>query len=148
MKTQEQRTQSGPGGAEVIVLDRRDLRVAFAERPDLWQAGIPLFDRSIKIREQKLAYDWQEEEENVLWHDRPHWLFLLIPELGAAAVFALLYASATVTSGGRLLQAGLQSALETTVWLLLVAWGVTVIILAVNYFIDYYVVTNTRVTLP
>jgi CRP-like cAMP-binding protein/membrane protein YdbS with pleckstrin-like domain len=144
VKTQEQRTQAGPGGAEVIVLDRRDLQVAFSERPDLWRAGIPLFDRSIKIRVQKRAYDWQEEEENVLWRDRPHWLFLLIPELGAVVAFALLYALLLLLRTAAQ-QAGLLPGLKTTAWLL-AAWGVTSIILAINYFIDYYVVTNTRVT--
>jgi CRP-like cAMP-binding protein len=144
VKTSEQAGRTGPGGAEVIVLDRRDLQSAFAERPDLWHTGIPLFDRSIKIRKEKRAYKWLEEGENVLWRDRPHWLFLLAPELGAAVVFALLYVLLLLLRTAAQ-QAGLQSGLKTTAWLLAIAWGVTGILIAVNYFIDYYVVTNTRV---
>jgi CRP-like cAMP-binding protein len=144
VKTSEEAGRTGPGGAEVIVLDRRDLQSAFAERPDLWRTGIPLFDRSIKIREKKRAYKWLGEGENVLWRDRAHWLFLLAPELGATVVFALLYVLLLLLRTAAQ-QAGLLPGLKTTAWLLAIAWGVTGVIIAVNYFIDYYVVTNTRV---
>jgi len=144
VKTSEQAGRTGPGGAEVIVLDRRDLQSAFAERPDLWHTGIPLFDRSIKIREEKRAYKWLEEGENVLWHDRPHWLFLLAPELGAAAVFTGLYVLLwLLRTAAR--QAGLSASLPTIALLLAITWVATGIIIVVNYLIDYYVVTNTRI---
>jgi hypothetical protein len=145
VKTAKQADRTGPGGAEIIVLDRRDLQYAFTERPDLWHAGVPLFDRSIKIREEIRVFEWQEEEEKVLWRDRAHWLFLLLPELGAAAVFAGLYVLLILLKAAAE-QAGLQSALPTIAWLLAIAWGVTGGVIAINYFIDYYVVTNTRVT--
>jgi CRP-like cAMP-binding protein len=145
VKTAEQGTRSGPGGAEVIVLDRRDLQYAFSERPDLWHPGLPLFDRSRKIREEKRAYEWQDEGEKVLWHDRAHWLYLLLPELGAAAVFAVLYVLLLLVRTAAV-QAQLLPEFTTTAWLLAIAWGVTGTIIAINYFIDYYVVTNVRVT--
>jgi membrane protein YdbS with pleckstrin-like domain len=146
VKTQEQSTRSGPGGAEAIVLDRRDLQDAFAERPDLWRRqGLPLVDRSIKIRKDKYAYEWKNEGEKVLWQNRPHWLYLLAPELGATAVFAALYLLLQLLRTAAY-QAQLQSEFSTTAWLLVAAWAVTIGIIAVNYFIDYYVVTNIRVT--
>jgi CRP-like cAMP-binding protein len=145
VKTMEQAGRSGPGGAEVIVLDRRDLQYAFAERPDLWHPGLPLFDRSIRIRKEKRLYEWQDEEENVLWHDRAHWLYLLGPELGAAAVFAGLYVLLLLVRTAAV-QAGLLPEVTTAAWILAIAWGVTGTIIAINYFIDYYAVTNIRVT--
>ncbi len=94
-KGRDQVGRSGPGGAEVVVLDRRDLQIAFAERPDLWHAGIPLVDRTIQVKEEKRLYDWQDEGETVLWQDRAHWWFLLEPELvliGSVAGFlAIVY---------------------------------------------------------
>jgi CRP-like cAMP-binding protein len=145
VKTPEQSVRSGPGGAEVILLDRRDLQYAFDERPDLWRPGLPLVDRSIRIRKEKQLYEWQDAEEKVLWHDRAHWLYLLIPELVAAAGFAALYVLLLLVRAAAV-QAGLLPELTTTAWVLAIIWGLTGSIIAVNYFIDYYAVTNLRVT--
>jgi CRP-like cAMP-binding protein/membrane protein YdbS with pleckstrin-like domain len=140
-KSSEEDSQSGPAGAEVIVLDRRDLQFAFAERTDLWHPGVVLFDETVKEKAEKKRFDWLEEGEIVRWADRPYILWLLLPELGVlgAALLAL--------SLLRLMPYQLRASLATT-YLVCVLPGVLLaaVWVLVNYLDDYYVVTNLRVT--
>jgi CRP-like cAMP-binding protein/membrane protein YdbS with pleckstrin-like domain len=139
-KPSDEATPSGPDGTEVIILDRRDLQYAFAVRPDLWHPGVSLFDAMVRETVQKQRYDWLEEGEVVRWADRPHFLWLLLPELGVLSVALLAF------QFWRLVPQ-LHSSLATTylicvlpALLLAAAW------VLVNYLDDYYVVTNRRVT--
>ena len=133
--------QIGPDGAEAIVLDRRDLQFAFAERTDLWHPGVTLFDEMVKETVQKKRLDWLEEGELVRWASRPHILWLLLPELGVLALglLSVLFL--------KLLPTSIESSL-TTACLICVVPAVTLVAawVLVNYLDDYYVVTNLRVT--
>jgi membrane protein YdbS with pleckstrin-like domain len=140
-KSAEDDVQSGPSGAEVIILDRRDLQFAFAERPDLWHPGVILFDEMVKETEQKKRFDWLEEGEVVRWTSRPHILWLLLPELGILSLgsLALFFLS--------LLPPSVQSFLGTSALIcVLPAVALAAVWVLVNYFDDYYVVSNLRVT--
>jgi CRP-like cAMP-binding protein/membrane protein YdbS with pleckstrin-like domain len=140
-KASAEDTGSGPAGAELIILDRRDLQLAFTERTDLWRPGVILFDEMVKETARKKRFDWLEEGEIVRWADRPYILWLLLPEFGVllGALLALLFL--------RLMPPQIQTSLATTYLicvlpavLLAAAW------VLVNYLDDYYVVTNLRVT--
>ena len=132
---------SGPAGAELIILDRRDLQFAFAERSDLWRPGVSLFDEMVKETEHKKRFDWLDEGEIVRWAGRPYILWLLLPEFGVflAALLALLFL--------RLMPPQIQANLVTT-YLICVLPAVLLagVWVLVNYLDDYYVVTNLRIT--
>ena len=150
-KGRVQATRSGPGGAEVIVLDRRDLQIAFAERPDLWHPGIPLFDRTVQVKEEKRLYEWQDEGETVIWHDRAHWWFLLKQELvllaSVIALLVILFFLFRVLPVAETAAQAFQAALPSIVLLAFIfVVGPIGAIIAINYFIDYYAVTNIRIT--
>ena len=88
-------------GTEILSLDRRDLHVAFKERPDLWHPGIALYDEFERIREERPHYPWQEEGEVLIWRGRRHPFWLAAP-LGALVLafvilFGLLLAHRLVT---------------------------------------------------
>ena len=76
-------------GAEILTLDRRDLRNVFADHPDLWKAGVWLVDGSRQSAEPT-SYAWQQEGETVTWQGRKHLLWFLGPELMILLVFLLL----------------------------------------------------------
>ena len=131
----------GIEGAELIILDRRDLRHAFAEKPELWDNRIWLYDQSEQVKEERLIYEWQQEGEVVAWRGRGHWLWLAIP---VAALFAGLIAVLFLVG----LAAPIAGTLIETVLLLLtgLVFLPSGLYLSVNYFNDYYVITNRRVT--
>jgi CRP-like cAMP-binding protein len=138
--------QPGVAGAELLVLDRRDLKFAFAEQPTHWprstsgKPGIPLVDQMVYEKEETRRFDWLEEGEVPRWHARPHLLWLISPEaivlLAAILGFLLL----------RIVPAGAKEWLFTAYlvfglpFLLLVG-----IYILINYLNDYYVITNLRV---
>jgi CRP-like cAMP-binding protein/membrane protein YdbS with pleckstrin-like domain len=137
--SQEDVQHSGPDGAEAIILDRRDLQFAFAERPDLWHPGVGLFDDMVKETVRKKQFDWLEEGEIVRWDSRPHILWLLLPEFGVFSLallavwfWRLMSPQANLTTF--YLICVLPALLLAAMWVL------------VNYLDDYYVVTNRRVT--
>ncbi len=153
VRAPEQAGWSGPGGAEVIILDRRDLQYAFAERQRLWNTNqdIPLFRKSVWRTEEKHLYDWMDEGETVIWHDRAHWFWLLIPELAAIAAFTVfLLALLLIFEGLQTLIPSIGTLRPALLIAALILSGLIlapgVILIAVNYFLDYYVVTNRRVT--
>ena len=133
-------------GAELILLDRRDMQTAFGDRPELWPHDDWLVQRTIQIKEKKRPYFWMEEGETVLWQGRSHIFWLLTPLL-----------SVMLLIGGALLVlylAVLDEFLPTfgpNLWItMIIVIGLvvipTLIWLLVDYFNDYYVVTNRRVT--
>ena len=79
--------RSSVDGAELIILDRRDLQHAFADNPGLWREGIQLYDRVQAARATQPSFDWLEEEESIVWHGRGHWLWLA----GPLAVWGLTF---------------------------------------------------------
>jgi uncharacterized membrane protein YdbT with pleckstrin-like domain len=131
--------QSGVRGADILTLDRRDLEYAFAEKPDLWKRGISLFDNYQQTKEQKQRFAWQTEGEVIIWYGRPHmwWLIQPLLILGALAILMGLLARKAPSD---LLGAAF------TIWAIALGFlGLLAIAAVVNYYDDYYVVTNRRV---
>jgi CRP-like cAMP-binding protein/membrane protein YdbS with pleckstrin-like domain len=129
----------GVRGADVLTLDRRDLEYAFADRRDLWKRGIGLYDNYQKTKEEKRKYIWQTEGEVIVWNGRPHiwWLIQPLLILTAFAVLAWLLVQVAPSA--------LQSAAHT-IWILwLGVLGLIAVFAVVNYYDDYYIVTNKRV---
>ena len=137
----------GLKGAELIILDRRDLRNAFADRPDLWRSGVRLYDSVIEVKKKRPAFDWLQEDEVVIWSDRSHWLWLAGPLILLLLAFIVFVAFVIASEEF----AGLSSrlAMELTIAAVLVIGLIFVpslIWVFSNYFDDYYVVTNRRIT--
>lgn len=134
--------KSGLAGAEVILLDRRDLQYAFVEHPDLWPSSEPLVRDSKRIRVEKQPFDWMQEGEVLRWRGRPHVFWLIAPELVIVFLFLVLVLLVTAVD---------DSARQTTLAIAVaVISGVLIIPLAIwvayNYFDDYYAITTRRVT--
>jgi CRP-like cAMP-binding protein/membrane protein YdbS with pleckstrin-like domain len=142
------RTTAPPGaggldGAEIIILDRRDLQYAMAERPDLWHEGVWLFDSSVAVKEERPSFDWLEEGETVVRSDRPHWLWLAMPLVGVLLPYALVVLLVLFGEATSHWPRGLEIALlilGSLIFLPLAGW------ITFNYYDDYYAVTNRRVT--
>jgi CRP-like cAMP-binding protein len=150
---------SGPNldGAVVIILDRRDLQYAFADKQGLWRnSGVWLYREARVRKEAQPAYEWIQEGETVLWQGRSHLLWLLIPLFALALFWLLIWL--VIIFGAPLGAAGMQAAgleqpgadvtaLEVA---LLIITGLIVVPLGfglfINYIDDYYVVTTRRVT--
>jgi CRP-like cAMP-binding protein/uncharacterized membrane protein YdbT with pleckstrin-like domain len=127
-------------GAEILTLDRRDLANAFADRPDLWKAGVWLIDDSRQSAEPN-TYAWQQEGETVAWQGRKHLLWLIGPEVMILLVFLLLLAAVLSLLG--FTPAG---AIAGLVLLILIAAPIASLF-GVNYRRNFYAITNRRVTL-
>ena len=128
-------------GTDVITLDRRDMQVAFRDRPDLWTSDTPLVKSFEQIKHEKQPFSWMQEGEVLRFRARPHWLWLVIPELGVLSVFLLLLLITLLVPNT--LADGLQLFTIVVTGLILVPLA---IIIAYNYYDDYYAVTNRRVT--
>ena len=126
-------------GADIISLDRRDMRYAFQERPNLWSPDVPLVSRTAEIQETKVPFDWMQEGEVLKWRGRSHWFWLVGPILPVLIFLTLLlvfgFLGTRVFTGAGLLQ-GSDRAHHPAAG----RW------IAYNYFDDYYAVTNRRVT--
>ena len=130
----------GLHGADVLTLDRRDLQYAFDERDALWNADIDLFKRFSQIREVKRRYPWQGDDELIIWDGRSHLFWLLGPLMPPVAVAIIVLVLAWA------LPQSMRNAV-LVIWLLLLGvLALVVVWFSVNYFDDYYVVTNRRVT--
>jgi CRP-like cAMP-binding protein/membrane protein YdbS with pleckstrin-like domain len=127
----------GLGGADILTLDRRDFQYAVAEKPQLW-AGEEIVRRIRETEEVKPRFPWMQEGEVVKWEGRPHWLWLVWPlSLVGIAFLAFVVLAALLASDA------------ASVALFLIAAFVLAplaIGLVINYYDDYYVVTNKRVT--
>ena len=132
----------GLSGAELIILDRRDLQIAFDERRDLWRSGVTLFDQISVVKREKQPFEWLDEGETVHWQGRGHIIWLWGPQilvwLGFLTVLGL---TALVPQGG--LDSGLAIALLVLAGIICVPLSLWILI---NYYDDYYVITNRRVT--
>ena len=132
--------EPGLDGADIVVLDRRDLEYAFAENRRLWRTGAALTSQLVMKVEQQ-PYDWMDEGEERRWDGRGHLLWLAAPE-GGVLLAALLLVGIVLS-----LPANLRAAAAVGI---LIAGGIGLTMLgiwfAINYFDDYYVVTNRRVT--
>ncbi len=136
--------QPALNGAEILNLDRRDLQVAFEERPDLWHSGVDLFDRYRQVTAVLPSYPWLEEGEHVYWTGRRHWWWLVAPLLFEFLALAITFAGIIFVAG--LLGTSMQGVL--LMFLLVGALIFLPIVLYTykNYLNDYYVVTNRRAT--
>ncbi len=131
---------TGLHGADILTLDRRDLEYAFAEKPNLWKRGTGLYDNYQQTKEEKQRFVWQTEGEIIIWYGRPHIWFLIEPLLILAAIAILT---------GLLARAAPLDLRDGafTIWaVVLGVLGLLAIAAVVNYYDDYYVVTNRRVT--
>jgi CRP-like cAMP-binding protein len=134
-------TQPLLNGTDVITLDRRDLQVAFRDRPDLWTPNTSLVKGYEEIKHAKRPYDWMQDGEVLRFQARPHWLWLVIPLLGVLAAFLFLL-FITILAEGRLGN-GLEVFTALVTGLVLVPLSIFIVF---NYRDDYYAVTNRRVT--
>jgi CRP-like cAMP-binding protein/membrane protein YdbS with pleckstrin-like domain len=133
----------GLNGAELIMLDRRDLQQAFADAPDLWTRGVRVFDRFARLQEGRPKYDWLEPEERVIWDGRGHWLWFVVPLLTTLLIEGIIFVAARASGLLSLVLAPGDWLAKILVVLLLalpIVWVVT------NYYNDFYVVTNRRVS--
>lgn len=128
-------------GADIIVLDRRDLNVAFLENPQLWTADTPLKQRTVQVKQEARSFEWMQDGEKLEWRGRPHWLWLAGPLAAIGLIFLALWA---IT-----LLAPAEIGDELSVFSLIVSALVLLPAAAFalgNYLDDYYVITNRRVT--
>lgn len=128
-------------GADIIVLDRRDLNVAFQEDPRRWAAYASLTRRTVAVRQPRRRYDWMQEGEKIEWQGRSHWLWLVKPEALVLLVFLLLL----TIMGAAPPQMRDELAVFVTIFTAAILLP-TAAFIVYNYFDDYYVVTNRRVT--
>jgi CRP-like cAMP-binding protein/membrane protein YdbS with pleckstrin-like domain len=131
-------------GTDIVILDRRDLQIAFSDRPELWGPDASLVTRFKQIKEQTRPYDWMQEGERLHWRGRSHWLWLLMPELSVLSVLLVLVSLTLITMGSSP-ELGATVGLFTLLITCLILIPVAVLI-AYNYLDDYYAVTNRRVT--
>ena len=131
--------QPGVRGADILYLDRRDLEYAFAERPDLWKRGIGLFDNYQQTKEDKQRFAWQTEGEVIVWYGRPHIWWLIQPLLVLAFIAVLTGILA------RSAPPDLREAASVIWYIVLGILGMVAVLVTVNYYDDYYIVTNRRV---
>lgn len=127
----------GLAGADILTLDRRDFQYAISEKPQLW-AGEEIVRRIRETEEAKPRFPWMQEGEVIKWEGRPHILWLIWPLSLVALTFVILLVLAVLLASDA---ASVALFLIAAFVLLPLAIG-----LAINYYDDYYVVTNKRIT--
>jgi len=133
--------QPGFAGAECILLDRRDMQIAFKEKKKLWPSETWLVRHTESFREVEQPYDWMEEGETVTWQDRPYIWWLIQPLAGVGVLFVLI-----VLLIDRLWEGPILGLPIITLILFGVIFIFPALWIITNYYNDYYVVTNRRVT--
>lgn len=127
-------------GADIVTLDRRDMRFAFQERRDLWPSDVELVKNTVQTQEDKVPYDWMQEGEVLKWQGRAHAFWLIGPIL-PVVISVILLVLFGIFGANLLTGAALAAGILIGVIVLpLAIW------IAYNYFDDYYAVTNRRVT--
>ena len=128
-------------GAEILMLDRRDLRYAFAERPDLWHPGIALFDGWRELSEETRKFPWLDNGELVIWVSRAHISRLVAYELAILLVFlgSLLASFGLLPVYSPVPRIIILCALVGLVYLPMALW------VLIRYLRNYYAATNRRV---
>lgn len=134
------RGQPGLAGADILTLDRRDFEYALADKPEIW-ANTRLVQDLQEIKEIKPSYVWMQEGEVVKWKGRPHLFWLIFPLSIVVILLLGLTGVAFVLPDGLNGAAGIALLLISVFILLPLAIGIVI-----NYYDDYYVVTNRRVT--
>lgn len=129
----------GVAGADIITLDRRDFLHAVAERPDLW-SGQPLARQVAATTDVEPEYAWMQEGEEVQWSSRPHILWLIAP-LALIVLSLLTLVVVVLLLPPELMLIGDIALVILGGFLVLVG-----IFAVINYYDDYYVLTNRRVT--
>jgi CRP-like cAMP-binding protein/membrane protein YdbS with pleckstrin-like domain len=140
VKAQDQPGRPGLAGADLIILDRRDLQHTFRDEPRLWPRTVELVGRSEELKAQRQPFSWMSEGESLRLHDRGHFFWILFPETGvlAAGLLMLLFVLLAPADFRPILS--VASVIFGAVLVLVGVW------LLFNYLDDYYVVTNRRVT--
>ncbi|MEJ5199604.1 MAG: cyclic nucleotide-binding domain-containing protein, partial [Anaerolineae bacterium] len=128
-------------GADIIVLDRRDMDVAFQEDPRLWASQTALVRRVSQSRQEARPFPWMEDSEKLIWKTRPHWLWVAGPEAVVGLVFAALWILAALAPAPLNDELAVFALLVSTFVLLPAA-----AFILLNYLDDYYVITDRRVT--
>ncbi|MCS6844800.1 MAG: cyclic nucleotide-binding domain-containing protein, partial [Caldilineales bacterium] len=127
-------------GSDWLTLQHDDVLYLLHSRPDLWE-GTPLW-AAMMIKPKEKRFRWQGDEEEILVVTRRHVLYLIL-RIVAVAVLALLVVGGLAVlleflPGGPMTPlAGLLA--FGVIFLPLLAWYV------VDYFNDYYVITDRRI---
>ncbi len=128
-------------GADILVLDRRDLNVAYEEDPQRFAAYGALLRRPIATKQARREFEWLQEGETVEWKDRSHWLWLVRPLASLFLAFLLLLLLVWVVPSDMRGEVAVALTIAFAFLFLPAALFITI-----NYFDDYYVVTSRRVT--
>jgi CRP-like cAMP-binding protein/membrane protein YdbS with pleckstrin-like domain len=141
VKAPDARGKPGLDGAEIIILHRDDMQYAFAVDRQMWRRGVPLVDQTIQIKQEKRPFDWMDEGETLRWRRQPHILWLIIPEALVLLSGLLLLGLVMLLPAEMRKTAGVAAAVCGIPALVLIAG-----IVLLNYWDDYYVLTNRRIT--
>jgi CRP-like cAMP-binding protein/membrane protein YdbS with pleckstrin-like domain len=128
-------------GAEIVTLDRRDLWFAFRERPELWSDSVELTQAVAPPQPAVKPFPWMRDDESLVWADHPHILWLIVPELFVGGSALLLFLLAALAPDDWRKQAVITLTLLVGLVLIPIA-----LLIAFNYYDDYYALTNRRVT--
>ncbi len=123
-------------GAACVLLDRRDLGYAFAEKPDLWHGRMALRQKFKQLQGPVRRFPWLGEGEQLIWYGRKHVLWLLL-RIVIVLLLALPAVILTLFFGDEI---GLVA--KSLMWLIVVVLSYLIIN---DYYDDMYVVTRDRV---
>lgn len=127
-------------GSDWLTLQHDDVLYLLHSRPDLWR-DTPLW-QTIMVKPKQKRFRWQGDEEEILLVTRRHGIYLVMRILGilllALAIVGILWVLLEfLPIGPMTLLTGFL--VFSAVFLPVFAWYV------VDYFNDYYVITNQRI---